>query len=185
MTPPVSTDSGHLLLMVRDLFDNAVLWWGLAACGVAQLSKLLVEFVAHGRWRPEVLLETGGMPSSHSALMTGTAAGVGWYQGFQDPLFALAAAVAFVVLYDASGVRRAAGETAARVNALVSGREPGHEVVGALWEHPLKENIGHTRREVLVGSLLGPLVALPGLALVGSPLHLVALLSHTLPAAVG
>jgi acid phosphatase family membrane protein YuiD len=113
MTPPISSDSGHLLLMVRDLLDNAVLWWGLAACGVAQLAKLAVEFVVHNRWRPEVLFETGGMPSSHSALMTGTAAGVGWYEGFQDPLFALAAAVSFVVLYDASGVRRAAGQTAA------------------------------------------------------------------------
>jgi acid phosphatase family membrane protein YuiD len=117
--------------------------------------------------------------------MTGTAAGVGWYQGYQDPLFALAAAVTFVVLYDASGVRRAAGATAARVNAMVSGREPGHEVGGEVWQHPLKENIGHTRLEVLVGSLLGPLVALPGLALVGSPLHLASLLSHGLPAAVG
>jgi acid phosphatase family membrane protein YuiD len=183
MTPPISSDSGHLLLMVRDLFDNAVLWWGLAACGLAQLSKLVVEFVAHGRWRPEVLFETGGMPSSHSALMTGTAAGVGWYQGYQDPLFALAAAVAFVVLYDASGVRRAAGETAARVNALVQGRERPNDVGGTLWEHPLKENIGHTKLEVLVGSLIGPLVALPGLALVGSPLHLVSLLSQGVSAA--
>ena len=185
MTPPVSTDSGHLLLMVRDLFDNAVLWWGLAACGVAQLSKLVVELVVHRRWNPAVLVETGGMPSSHSALMTGTAAGVGWYQGFQDPLFALAAAVAFVVLYDASGVRRASGLTAARVNALVQHRGEGGEIGGALWERPLKENIGHTRAEVLVGSLLGPLVALPGLALVGSPLHLSTLLRHALQPAVG
>ena len=184
MTPPISSDSGHLLLMVRDLLDNAVLWWGLAACGVAQLSKLAVEFLLHGRWRPEVLLETGGMPSSHSALMTGTAAGVGWYQGYQDPLFALAAALAFVVLYDASGVRRAAGETAARVNALAQGRERISDVGGAIWEHPLKENIGHTRLQVLVGSLIGPLVALPGLALVGSPLHLAGLLSR-LPSPAG
>jgi acid phosphatase family membrane protein YuiD len=184
MTPPISSDSGHLLLMVRDLLDNAVLWWGLAACGVAQLSKLAVELLLHGRWRPEVLLETGGMPSSHSALMTGTAAGVGWYQGYQDPLFALAAALAFVVLYDASGVRRAAGETAARVNALVQGRERISDVGGAIWEHPLKENIGHTRLQVLVGSLIGPLVALPGLALVGSPLHLAGLLTRV-PSPVG
>jgi acid phosphatase family membrane protein YuiD len=140
--------------------------------------------VVHGRWRPEVLFETGGMPSSHSALMTGTAAGVGWYQGYQDPLFALAAALAFVVLYDASGVRRAAGETAARVNALVHGRERSGDVGGAIWDHPLKENIGHTKLEVLVGSLIGPLVALPGLALVGSPLHLAGLLSRV-PSPVG
>lgn len=167
MTPSISGDSGHLLLMVRDVFDNAVLWWGLAACGIAQLSKLVVELVVHGRWRPAVLVETGGMPSSHSALMTGTAAGVGWYQGYQDPLFALAAALSFVVLYDASGVRWAAGRTAARLNALLAtSPEP------SLAVPPLKENIGHTRLEVLVGSLIGPLIALPGLAWVGSPLHL-------------
>jgi len=176
MTLPVSSDSGHVLLMLRDLFDNAVLAWGLAACGLAQLSKLVIELLVHERWRPAVLLETGGMPSSHAALMTGTAAGVGWYVGFADPLFALAAALCLVVLYDASGVRRAAGLTAARVNGL-----PAAE--GVL--QPLKENLGHTRLEVFAGSLIGPLVALPGLALVGSPLHLARVLTHTLPAAVG
>jgi acid phosphatase family membrane protein YuiD len=166
-----AADSGHLLLMLRDLADNAVLWWGLAACGLAQLSKLLIELVVHRRWRPAVLVETGGMPSSHSALMTGTTAAIGWSDGFQSPLFALAAALSFIVLYDASGVRRAAGLIAQRVNSLPD----------RLWEppqgadpdrKPLKENLGHTRSEVLVGSLLGPLVSLPGLALVGSPLHL-------------
>jgi acid phosphatase family membrane protein YuiD len=166
-----AADSGHLLLMLRDLADNAVLWWGLAACGLAQLSKLLIELVVHRRWRPAVLVETGGMPSSHSALMTGTTAAIGWSEGFQSPLFALAAALSFIVLYDASGVRRAAGLIAQRVNGLPDG----------LWvlpqgadpdRRPLKENLGHTRSEVLVGSLLGPLVSLPGLALVGSPLHL-------------
>ena len=80
-------------------------------------------------------------------------------------------------------MRRAAGETAARVNALVQGRERPNDVGGTLWEHPLKENVGHTRLEVLVGSLIGPLVALPGLALVGSPLHLVSLLNHGVSAA--
>jgi acid phosphatase family membrane protein YuiD len=74
--------------------------------------------------------------------------------------------VAFVVMYDASGVRRAAGFTAARLN----------ELPDSLWpeppEKPLKERLGHTRTEVLVGSLLGPLIALPGLFFLGSPLHL-------------
>lgn len=73
--------------MLRDLADNAVLWWGRAACGLAQLSKLLIELVVHRRWRPAVLVETGGMPSSHSALMTGTTAAIDWI------LFALAAAL--------------------------------------------------------------------------------------------
>ncbi|MFM7649002.1 MAG: divergent PAP2 family protein [Cyanobium sp.] len=170
MSTLASPDSGHLLLMIRDLFDNAALWWGLAACGVAQLSKLVVELVVEGRWNPRVLLETGGMPSSHSALMTGTAAGLGWQLGFGDPLFALAAALCFVVLYDASGVRRAAGLTAERVNGLVA--DAGGLVAGHLPERPLKQNLGHTRLQVLVGALIGPLVALPGLVLMGSPLHL-------------
>jgi hypothetical protein len=68
-----------------------VLAWALAACGAAQFGKLLVELVAHGRWRPAVLVETGGMPSSHAALVTGAAAGIGWELGFGDPLFAFAA----------------------------------------------------------------------------------------------
>jgi acid phosphatase family membrane protein YuiD len=75
----------------------------------------------------------------------------------------------FVVLYDAAGVRRAAGITAQRVNGLPDGlwEIPSDE---ALELKPLKENLGHTRLEVLVGSLIGPLVALPGLVWVGSPL---------------
>ena len=153
------------------LLDNGALWWGLAACGMAQLSKLLIELVVHRRWNPKVLVETGGMPSSHSALLTGTAAALGWQHGFDSGLFALAACMCFVVLYDAAGVRRAAGLTAARVNGLPDGLWEQH--LGAEPQlKPLKENLGHTRLEVLVGSLIGPLVALPGLVWVGSPLVL-------------
>ncbi|WP_353091643.1 divergent PAP2 family protein, partial [Synechococcus lacustris] len=69
-------------------FNNSALTWGLVACGVAQLSKLFVELLQHGRWRPAVLLETGGMPSSHSALVTGTATAIAWENGLDSPLFA-------------------------------------------------------------------------------------------------
>lgn len=151
------------------LLANSTLWWGLVACGLAQASKLVIELVLHRRWRPAVLFETGGMPSSHSALLTGTTAALGWQQSFADPLFALAAALCFVVLYDASGVRRAAGLTAGRVNQLPEALWPAQPGAEA---RPLKENLGHTRLEVLVGSLLGPAIALPGLVLVGSPLEL-------------
>jgi len=154
--------------VLAGVLDNGVLWWGLAACGVAQLSKLLIELGVHRRWNPRVLVETGGMPSSHSALLTGTTAALGWVQGFGEPLFGLAAVLCFVVLYDASGVRRAAGLTAARVNAMASAPESQTQTP----TKPLKENLGHTRLEVLIGALIGPLVALPGLVLAGSPLHL-------------
>ena len=100
------------------ILDNAVLAWGLAACGLAQFSKLLFELIFKQRWRPSVLIETGGMPSSHSALVTGTAAGIGLQLGFNDPVFALASTIAFIVMYDASGIRRSAGLTAAKVNQI-------------------------------------------------------------------
>ncbi|MEB3276828.1 MAG: divergent PAP2 family protein [Cyanobacteriota bacterium] len=168
MASPLPTGDPALL----GLLDNGVLWWGLAACGVAQLSKLLIELVVHQRWNPKVLVETGGMPSSHSALMTGCTACIGWQQGFADPLFALGTTLCFVVLYDASGVRRAAGLTAARVNAVVGAHRAADPTEPDDAPRPLKENLGHTRLEVLVGSLMGPLVALPGLVWVGSPWHL-------------
>ena len=196
--------------------ENGVLAWGLAACGLAQLSKLAIELVLHRRWRPAVLIETGGMPSSHAALISGTAAGVGWQLGYADPLFALAAVVAFIVLYDASGVRHHAGLIAKRVNGLPAeiwpsqahaqqlepsqasslpptepfseeapSSEPGASSEPAPTAQPtptaqpasparkpLKESLGHTRLEVLVGSLIGPGIVLPGLALLGSPLEL-------------
>lgn len=180
-TLPALLSTPHDGQPLAALLANNALWWGLAACGLAQISKLAVELLLHRRWRPGVLFETGGMPSSHSALLTGTTAALGWQQGFADPLFALAATLCFVVLYDAAGVRRAAGLTAARVNQLPGGlwpAEPAGAVAGAdAGTRPpgrklLKENLGHTRLEVLIGSLLGPAIALPGLVLVGSPLEL-------------
>ena len=149
------------------ILDNAVLAWGLAACGLAQVSKLLFELIFKQRWRPSVLIETGGMPSSHSALVTGTAAGVGLQLGFDDPMFALASTIAFIVMYDASGIRRSAGLTAAKVNQMSK-----VNTIESSAENTLKESLGHTKIEVLIGSLLGPTIALPGILFIGSPLHL-------------
>jgi len=149
------------------ILDNAVLAWGLAACGLAQVSKLLFELIFKQRWRPSVLIETGGMPSSHSALVTGTAAGVGLQLGFDDPIFALASTIAFIVMYDASGIRRSAGLTAAKVNQMSKAN-----IIESSKDNTLKESLGHTKIEVLVGSLLGPTIALPGILFIGSPLHL-------------
>ena len=149
------------------ILDNAVLAWGLAACGLAQFSKLLFELIFKQRWRPSVLIEIGGMPSSHSALVTGTAAGVGLQLGFNDPIFALASTIAFIVMYDASGIRRSAGLTAAKVNQIT--KDNSNETSS---ERVLKEALGHTKIEVMVGSLFGPCVALPGIFFIGSPLHL-------------
>ena len=150
-----------------NILDNAVLAWGLAACGIAQFSKLLFELIFKQSWRPSVLIETGGMPSSHSALVTGTASGLGLQLGFNDPVFALASTIAFIVMYDASGIRRSAGLTAAKVNQI--SKDNSNEFS---TKTTLKESLGHTKIEVLVGSFLGPIVALPGIYFFGSPLHI-------------
>ncbi len=155
---------------VLEIFNNTFLAWGLIACGLAQLSKLFVEIIFYQKWRPSVLLETGGMPSSHSAFVTGTAAGVGLEMGFNHSEFAMAATLAFVVMYDASGIRRSAGHTSSRVN-LISDQLPSVQ-----FNSPLKESLGHTRLEVLVGSLFGPAIALPGIVFIGSPSHFLELL---------
>ena len=161
------SSSDSLFLRFGELLDNSVLTWGLVACGIAQLLKLVFELIINKRWRPLIIFETGGMPSSHSALVTGTAAGIGWEMGFDHPVFAFSVAIAFIVMYDASGIRRAAGLTAERVNLLPS------SVWNEIPETDLKETLGHTRVEVLVGSLIGPIVALPGIVFIGSPLHLI------------
>ncbi|GCE65124.1 divergent PAP2 family protein [cyanobiont of Ornithocercus magnificus] len=159
--------------VMHQLLDNGPLAWGLIACGSAQLSKLFLELLLHHRWRPGALIKTGGMPSSHSALVTGTAAAVGWQQGFDDALFVVAVAVAFVVMHDASGIRRAAGLTAARVNALPR----------SLWSSepktPLEESLGHSHLQVFIGGLMGPAVALPGLEWLGSPLEVASQITRT------
>ncbi len=149
-----------------DILDNAPLAWGLLACGVAQFSKLFVELIQYGKWRPSLLRETGGMPSSHSAFVTGTASGVGLELGFDHPGFAIATTLAFVVMYDASGIRRASGLIATRVNELPP------ENWKSIPEKPLKESLGHTRLEVLVGSLIGPLITIPGMSFLGSPIDI-------------
>ena len=155
----------HSHAVLHEVLDNASLAWGLIACGAAQLSKLFIELAVHQRWRPKVLIETGGMPSSHSALVTGTAACLGWTMGFNHPIFALAATIAFIVMYDASGIRRSAGRIAERINQLPD------DLWSDALEAPLKESLGHSRLEVLVGSVAGPLIALPGLHFLGSPMH--------------
>ena len=162
--------SSHFLSPFLEILDNAVLAWALIACGLAQLSKLIVELFLYQKWRPSVIFETGGMPSSHSAFVTGTASGVGLQLGFDHPGFAIAATLAFVVMYDASGIRRASGLIAERVNSLPDKTWPSP------FPQPLKESLGHTRLEVLVGSFIGPLVALPGIIFLGSPLHLIQML---------
>ena len=146
-------------------FDNSVLFWSLLSCLLAQFFKIIFNFLITGKLRFGIMFETGGMPSSHSALITGAASGIGYELGFDNPIFALAVAVALIVMYDASGVRKSAGVQAAEINKLSKKLDPQSELL-------LKETLGHTKIEVMVGSLLGPLITLPGIFFLGSPLKM-------------
>ena len=146
-------------------FNNSVLFWSLLSCLIAQFCKIVFNFFSTGQIRFGIMFETGGMPSSHSALITGATAGIGFQLGFDSPIFALAIAVSLIVMYDAGGVRKSAGVQAAEINKLSRKLDPKSEV-------NLKENLGHTKFEVIVGSLLGPLITLPGIVFIGSPLNI-------------
>ena len=146
-------------------FNNSVLFWSLFSCLLAQFFKIVFNFFSTGKIKFGIIFETGGMPSSHSALITGAASGIGYELGFDSSIFALSVALALIVMYDASGVWKSAGIQAAEINKLSKRLETQSEVL-------LKENLGHTKIEVMVGSLLGPLITLPGMSFIGSPLNI-------------
>lgn len=130
---------------------NRVLICALIAWATAQLAKVPIEYLRTRRWQWGWLLTTGGMPSSHSALIVGVANAIGLYIGYDSPIFALAVAIAMVVTYDAAGVRRQAGMHAERINVLFDELLKGH-----MWnEEELREVLGHTPFEVLGGTLWG------------------------------
>jgi hypothetical protein len=108
------------------VLNNQALIAALAAWTVAQTIKLPIDYAQTRRWDWSLLFRAGGMPSSHSALVTATAHGIGMTEGFDSPLFALAIAVAMVVIYDATGIRRQAGRHAEFINTLVSDLLEGH-----------------------------------------------------------
>jgi len=143
--------------------NNSILFWSLLACLFAQFFKIIFNFLLTGKLRFGIMFETGGMPSSHSALITGATSGIGFELGFDSPIFALAIAISLIVMYDASGVRKSAGLQAAEINKISKKLDLKSEV-------NLKETLGHTRLEVMVGSFLGPLITLPGMFFIGSPL---------------
>ncbi|MBP7690340.1 MAG: divergent PAP2 family protein [Anaerolineales bacterium] len=130
---------------------NQVLWAGFIAWSLAQIIKPPLHFLLHRTWNWGLLISAGGMPSSHSALVIGTTIAIGLQDGFQTPIFAIAWVLSMVVIYDATGVRRQAGDHARILNLMIDELFTGHP----LAEKELKERLGHTPREVLGGVALG------------------------------
>ena len=137
------------------IFQNKVLLIGLFAWGLAQIIKIPLDYFRTRSWNWALLLTTGGMPSSHSSLMTATTHAIGLYYGFNNPTFALGVAITMIVTYDAAGVRRQAGIHAQRINVIFDELLNHHR----LNERELREMLGHTPLEVTGGILFGIVVA--------------------------
>jgi hypothetical protein len=139
------------------ILHNQVLIVSLLACFTAQGLKAFTELVRHRKLNLRVLVSTGGMPSAHSALVGALATGVGLQRGWSSNEFAIACLFAVIVMYDAAGVRQAAGKQARILNQMIDELfQEGH----TLNEERLKELLGHTPVQVLVGLALGITIAL-------------------------
>jgi acid phosphatase family membrane protein YuiD len=137
---------------VGDILNNQVLLVALMACLAAQGLKLVVELVQNGKVSLRSLVSTGGMPSAHSALVSALATGVGQAKGWSSTEFAIACLFAVIVMYDAAGVRQAVGIQARILNQILDEMfQEGKQ----LNEERLKELLGHTPFQVLVGLTLG------------------------------
>jgi acid phosphatase family membrane protein YuiD len=140
----------------NNILSNYVLITTLIAWILAQLLKLPADFVKSHKWHWSLFLSAGGMPSSHSALISSTTLGIGLFQGFGSPLFALALAIGMIVVYDATGIRQQAGKHAQKINQMMEALFQGHPIS----DTTLKEVLGHTPIEAVMGVVLGSTVAL-------------------------
>ena len=139
------------------LFGNEIITTSVLSWFVAQIIKVILVLIKDKKIDFSRFVGAGGMPSSHSAFIVSLATAVGKEAGFNSVEFAISFVMAMVVMYDASGVRRAAGEQARILNKLLEHWESNDpHFVG----EKLKELLGHTPFEVLVGALLGIVIAL-------------------------
>ncbi len=137
-------------------------WSALIAAVIAQVLKPLIRAAIHREWKPNMVLESGGMPSSHSAMVTALALSVGIQENFRSTLFAVSTILAIIVVYDAANVRYYSGQNAQVTQQLVKDVQDLFHVdfQDPVYDIKLKEVLGHKWSEVLGGIILGIAVAL-------------------------
>ncbi|MDR0199727.1 MAG: divergent PAP2 family protein [Streptococcaceae bacterium] len=142
--------------MLEHLITNRVLVSAVVSWAIAQILKVLIELIRHHRLEIKWLVNPGGMPSSHSAIVTALAISAGIVHGFDSTYFAIAAVLALVVMYDAQGVRWEAGNHARTINEIIDDLEH----IGFKLDKNQKEILGHTPVQVIAGAVLGLIIAL-------------------------
>ena len=139
-----------------DLVSNYMLICAVSGYFLAQILKIVIGLIRDRKLDMKLMFASGGMPSSHASTVAALCISCARLCGVGSPLFAITFILASVVMYDAAGVRRAAGEHAKILNQLMKGLTSGDPT---LAEASLKELIGHTPLQVVMGALLG--IALP------------------------
>ena len=145
------------------LLSNYVLITALVGWATAQVLKTIIAAIVNGKFSFERMVGDGGMPSCHSACVCALTMAVSRKLGFASAEFAIAFILAVIVIHDAMGVRRAAGEHAKVLNKMIEKDQNGDfDYFDDSEEDPkeLKEFLGHTPLEVLCGALIGILVAM-------------------------
>lgn len=138
-------------MMFETILYNKPLWAAIISWACAQGFKTIRPIVTERKFDATRVVGTGGMPSSHSSLVMALTTSVGKYYGLDSAYFAISVIFSLVVMYDAAGIRRAAGKQAEIINYLIEHHSlPNFEKV--------KELLGHTPLEVLVGAILGIIV---------------------------
>ncbi|ARK30721.1 divergent PAP2 family protein [Halalkalibacter krulwichiae] len=132
----------------------------LATIGIAQVLKIPINKAQTGEWEPKLLVETGGMPSSHSAGVTALATFVALERGISSVDFALSTVFGLIVMYDAQGIRRQTGELTIKVNEMDLELEEltglhKDQIMSKARTDKLRERLGHLPEEVLGGAILG------------------------------
>lgn len=142
--------------MVRFTFGNLILFLSVLSWLVAQITKGVIQLVTEGQITLKRVLASGGMPSSHSALVVCCAVTTGILYSFQSSMFAIACIVAIVVMYDACNVRRQSGEQAKAINMIL---QRWNRMSPEMQNYQVKVLLGHTPLQVLCGALLGAAIA--------------------------
>ena len=136
---------------LHQFFSNRLIGVSALAWLIAQLIKIIIDLVKNKTIDIRLITSSGGMPSSHSSFVTSLATSVGLTNGFDSVDFAITFVLCMVVMYDAAGVRRAAGKQAAVINDIAAIMEN----YGFRMDENLKEMLGHTPVEVTAGAILG------------------------------
>ncbi len=141
---------------LKEFLQNRVFWIGFTGWAIGQGLKVIFGVIRERRFDFRWFVGTGGMPSAHSSGVSAFATAVGLKHGWSSTLFAIAFVIAFLTMFDAQGVRRAAGRQAAVLNKIVDELY----LHGKISEGRLWELLGHTPFEVFVGFLIGVTTAL-------------------------